>query len=160
MKIATIRYCFSTSLCVPAAFFIFLIMLLVIPVESVAQDAEIRPSREAAERLYSSGEYLEALLHYNLLIEKFPADPLYKYFAGVCLVKIEKEPIVATELLTEAIKKSSQIRNVPIDGWFYLGRAHQLSGSFSEAGSSYDLFREKVRKKEVKEYDVDRYISE
>ncbi len=154
------KYCFSASGKMHGMSLCIFIMLLVMSVGVVAQEPDTRPSRETAERFYTAGDFTNALIHYNLLKDKFPADPLYKYYAAVCMVKIEKDPGTASELLSEAIENNSQIRNIPPDGWFYLGRAYQLDGSYEEAGNAYDIFREKVRRKEAREYDVDRYISE
>ncbi|MCD4768646.1 MAG: hypothetical protein K8R35_00565 [Bacteroidales bacterium] len=159
-KRAGYKYCFSASDRMPGiSVFIFIIMLIM-PAGTTAQESDTKPSRETAERLYLAGDFTNALIHYSLLNDKFPADPLYKYYGAVCMVKIEKDPGIAANLLLEAIENSSQIRNVPPDGWFYLGRAYQLAGSFEKAGYAYDVFRDKVRRKEAREYDLDRYISE
>ncbi|MEZ4999664.1 MAG: tetratricopeptide repeat protein [Bacteroidales bacterium] len=135
-------------------------MLLAVSSCLVAQDGPTPPSRDRAIIFYSAGRWSDALEQFTALSARYPGDPLYRYYSGVCLVKLGQDPGRAASLLEEAIRKDSQLRPVPVDAAFYLGRAYQLAGRFTEAVSQYDIFRERARKKEVKELGVERYISE
>jgi len=125
-----------------------------------AQEAQFKPSKEMASELFSSGKYSEAIRHFSALSDDFPADPLYKYYTGVCMVMTGMDPIESSALLNRAMSESNRLRPVPEDVMFYLGRSYQQSGSFSEATGFYNRFKEKASKKEIRNLDVDRYLKE
>jgi tetratricopeptide (TPR) repeat protein len=127
---------------------------------ATAQEDSFIASKERASQLFLSGDYSGALNHYNSLSDKFPADPIYKYHSGVCLVLMSKDPLKSIGLLKEASDKSSSLRPVPVDNYFYLGRAYQQAGLFSEAIKSYNRFIENSKRKEVKEYGVENLIEQ
>jgi len=134
--------------------------ILFFPMSIAGQDDNFVPSGELSVRLFENGSYKEALRHFEVLIEKYPADPLYKYYAGACIVESGDNYDMAAELLQTALNESSSLRKVPVDGWYYRGRANQLSGNFEEAIISYDRFRDNVRRKEQKEYNIDALIEQ
>ncbi len=136
------------------------LILISLPVSIVGQDNNFVPSGELSLRLFQEGRYTEALQHFEALIEKYPADPLYKYYAGASIIETGGNYNRAADLLKAAITESSSIREVPVDGWYYRGRANQLAGNFDEAIFCYDRFRESVRKKELKAYNIDALIEE
>lgn len=125
-----------------------------------AQEVDFTPSKERASELFAALNYTEALRHYEALSEKFPADPLYKYYSGVCMVMTGEKPEVSSRLLGEACRLGSQLRPVPDDVRFYLGRSYQQSGRFSEAVQQYELFRENATRREIKNLNIDKYIDE
>ncbi len=135
-------------------------LIIVIPGELVGQEADFIPSGEISVRLFEDGRYLEALRHFEALMVKYPADPLYKYYAGACLVESGSNYDESAGLLKTALDESSSLRKVPVDAWYYRGRANQMAGNFEEAINCYDRFRESVRKKELKAYNIDLLIEQ
>jgi hypothetical protein len=125
-----------------------------------SQDQQSRPTRQAALDAFSKGNFELALIQFNELSLSYPRDPLYKYYCGVLLVKLEKDPVKAVTLLREALMGSAAIRAVPLDATFYLGRAQQLSGEFNEAIKSYNLYTEQAGKKTAKEILTPNYIEQ
>lgn len=86
---------------------IILVALLFTDFASVsAQAVSFTPSKETASGLYSSGNYSEALKHYSALSGNFPADPLYKYYSGVCMVMLEINPGISSGLLSDEIGRA------------------------------------------------------
>ncbi len=103
-------------------------------------------------------DYESALDNYNSLVNLYPADPLYKYFSGLCLVELERSPDDAVKMLSDAIKGSSAMRPVPPDAWLYLGRAYQQAGKFTSAIEQFDLYGEKVKRKVYRESGAETYM--
>ena len=66
----------------------------------------------------------------------------------------EQEPGEAINLLQEALQGTGELKTLPSDGLFYLGRAQQMSGKYSEATVSYNLYTDKVGKKTAREMGV------
>ncbi len=126
----------------------------------MAQDGAVRPSKNEALAAWENGDYALAYEHYNGLLLLYSRDPLYKYYTGACLVKMERDIPRAVTLLGSAINSSVNIKSVPDDVWFYYGRALQLNGSFVQAGEAYDSFARAAGRKVAAEYDVQSYIAQ
>ncbi|HUS86059.1 MAG TPA: hypothetical protein VMW76_02375 [Bacteroidales bacterium] len=124
------------------------------------QEVEFTPSRTDAIDSFGKGDYVTALEHFRGLCGLFPADPLYKYYSGVCMVELKSEPDEAALLLKNATANSSALRPVPENAWFYLGRAYHLGGRFREAINAYDRYKEGAKRKEIKELRVDELIKQ
>jgi len=125
-----------------------------------AQEARQKVTRQTAAEAYNKGLYESAYRQFLELLALYPRDPLYKYYCGICLVKLESEPEKAVEFLREAAEGSGNIKPVPADVWFWLGRAQQLSGMFGEALASYNRFSEAAGRKVAREMDVPEYIKQ
>ncbi|HOU95532.1 MAG TPA: hypothetical protein PLN06_02775 [Bacteroidales bacterium] len=125
-----------------------------------SQGSGDRPSMQSAIKVFNNGQYEQAYKQFLELLSIYPKDPLYKYYCGVCLVKLEKEPEKALNLLKEAAETSAAIKPVPSDVWFWLGRAQQLCGMFDEAVLSYNKFTELAGKKTAKEMNVPYFIKQ
>lgn len=117
-------------------------------------------SRQVAYNAFSEGDYEKALSEFASLLKAYPKDPVYKYYSGVCLVKMEREPVRASVLLKEAVEDDAYVKPVPVDGLFYLGRALQMSGKFGEAVRYFNLFGERAGKKKFREYEADVFIAQ
>jgi len=126
----------------------------------MAQDGVVRPSKSEALAAWESGDYALAYEHYNGLLLLYSRDPLYKYYTGACLVKMERDIPRAVTLLGSAINSSVNVKSVPDDVWFYYGRALHLSGSFAQAGEAYDSFARTAGRRLSAEYDVQSYIDQ
>ena len=125
-----------------------------------SSNAQQKPSRQAAIDAYSKGEYEKAFREFNLLLESYSKDPLYKYYMGVCLVKMDSYPENASAYLRDALNGSLDIKDIPDDAWFYLGRSQQMAGKYPDAIKSYNNYEVKVGKKKARESDISRYIQE
>jgi tetratricopeptide (TPR) repeat protein len=126
----------------------------------LAQNVPSGSSRKEAYDAFDSGDYLKAYGEFNNLLETYPKDPLYKYYSGACLVRLKKEPGKAAALLQDALSSSREIRRVPGDVWFYLGRSQQMSGQFQAAIRSFDRFTSEEGRKASRQYSVQGYIDE
>lgn len=119
------------------AAFIFLI-----PASGLASQGVQRPTRQSSLEAFSKGDYENAYSQFSELLVTYPGDPIYKYYSGVCLVKLGRDPGKAATLLRQAVQASATVRSIPSDAHFWLGRALQMSGRFTEAVASYNLFTE------------------
>jgi tetratricopeptide (TPR) repeat protein len=142
----------------------FILILIIFFFQSISyafsQGQQSKPTRQSAVDAFSKGNYELANIQFNELSAIFPKDPLYKYYCGVSLVKLERDPVKALALLKEARQGSAAIRTIPSDALFYLGRAQQQSGNFSEAIKSYNLYTEQVGKKIAKEILTPQFIQQ
>jgi hypothetical protein len=125
-----------------------------------SQNQQTKPTRLSALDAFSKGNFEVAFKQFSELSVGFPRDPLYKYYCGVCLVKLERDPVKASSLLKGAQQESAAIRTIPNDVTFYLGRALQMEGKFSEAISSFKKFTDLAGKKTAKEALTPQYIQQ
>ncbi len=119
-----------------------------------------KPTRQSSIEAFSDGKYEIAYSQFSELLKFYPKDPQYKYYSGVCLVKLNRHPDKASSLLQQAIQAAGVIKSLPSDVLFFLGRAQQLSGQFSEAINSYTKFGDSAGRKIAREYDVPTYIQQ
>jgi hypothetical protein len=119
-----------------------------------SQNVPAKPTRQSSLEAFSQGKYEKAYAEFRELLLTYAKDPLYKYYSGVCLVKLNRDPSEAAKLLQDAIQGAGNIKTLPSDGLFYLGRAQQMSGKFSDATESYKLYTGRVGKKISKEMGV------
>jgi tetratricopeptide (TPR) repeat protein len=120
----------------------------------------LQPSRQTAYSAFNKGDYEKAFREFNVLLQNYPKDPVYKYYCGVCLVKAERDPDRASDFLQESLNNQSELRSVPEDAWFYLGRSQQLTGKFTEAIRSYTVYEKNAGRKAAKDLKVADYIQE
>jgi hypothetical protein len=132
-----------------------LITAIEIPFNHIlSQSIQSKPTRQSSLEAFSLGNYEKAYSEFRELLITYTKDPLYKYYSGVCLVKLNRDPDEATKLLSDAVQSTGVIKTLPSDGLFYLGRAQQMSGKFSEAAGSYKSYTDLVGKKTAKEMRV------
>lgn len=138
----------------------FVLIATLVVTDLPAQGTPQKATRQTALISYSSGNYEQAYREFRVLMQNYTKDPLYKYYSGVCLVRLNSDPETAAGYLQEAVSGSLEIRPVPDDAWFYLGRAQQMSGRFNEAIISFDEFVAKAGKKDARGYNVSQFIHE
>ncbi len=119
-----------------------------------------KPSRQAAMDAFQKADYETAFREFSILLQNYSKDPLYKYYSGVCLVKMSRNPNDASGFLEDAINGSLDIKSIPDDAWFYLGRSQQMMGRFPDAIESYNNFENKAGRKIARSYGIDTYIQE
>ncbi|MFC2129684.1 hypothetical protein ACFLQX_02765 [Bacteroidota bacterium] len=91
--------------------------------------------KERALEKFDQEEYDLALYDYLILMDKFPRDPMYKYYCGVCMVELNLDFEEAVEML-----HFSSSRGVPMDVYFYLGEAYRKMYDFKKAKQYYLQF--------------------
>ncbi len=122
--------------------------------------AQSKPTRQSAIESYSSGDYEKAYIEFSELLKIYSKDPLYKYYSGVCLVRLNKKPEAAADLLSQALKGAAIVKTLPQDALFYLGRAQQLSGMFEDAALSFNQFSDQAGRKVSRELGVPEYLQQ
>jgi len=129
-------------------------------IDLYSQDEINKPSRQAAMDAFQKADYETAFREFSVLLQNYSKDPLYKYYSGVCLVKMSRNPNDASGFLEDAINGSLDIKSIPDDAWFYLGRSQQMMGRFPDAIESYKYFENKAGRKIARSYGIDTYIQE
>jgi len=125
-----------------------------------SQNAQNKPSRQSSFEAFSKGDYEKAYKEFSDLLLIYTKDPLYKYYSGVCLVKLQRDPAKAVNLIQQSLQGSSAVKVISSDAWFYLGRAQQMAGRFPEAIEAYNLYTEQTGKKVSREMGVPQYLQE
>jgi len=113
-----------------------------------------RATRQSAQDAFNRGDYKKAYNEFSELLEVYSRDPLYKYYASVCLIKLEQEPEQAEKLIKEAIENNTAARSIPSDAMFYFARALQMNGNFTEAIGLYQRFADQANRGTVREFRV------
>ena len=126
----------------------------------ISQNVPSKPSRQSSLDAFNKGNYEQAYKEFSDLLVLYPKDPLYKYYSGVCLVKLNKDPEKAVTLLQQAQQAASVVRTIPSDALYWLGRAQQLCGNYTEAILSYNVFSEQAGKKTARDLGVPDYIQQ
>jgi len=125
-----------------------------------AQSGQKKATRQSSFEAFSKGDYEKAYIEFSELLLVYTKDPLYKYYSGVCLVKLNSAPTKAVELIQQSLQGVSAVKSVSSDAWFYLGRARQMSGSYLDAVEAYNLYTEQAGKKLAREQGVPQYIQQ
>ncbi len=118
------------------------------------QEQNINELKKETLYWYNSGEYARAYSGYRTLLEKYPRDPQYHYYAGACLVKQNKDLPAAINHLSSAVKD-----NVPADAWYQLAIAYQREYRFDEARDAIEGFIERADRQEMKAVDTDLFLA-
>ena len=143
---------------------IFLFLLIIFISEPFndlfSQNIQVKPTRQSSFEAFSKGNYEQAYKEFSELLLTYSKDPLYKYYSGVCLLKLNRKPGEAATLLNEALQGAGVLKTLPSDLLFYLGRAMQMSGKFPEAIRSYNAYTEQVGKKASRELGVAEFIAQ
>jgi tetratricopeptide (TPR) repeat protein len=124
-----------------------------------SQKLQGKPTRQSSLEAFSKGDWEQAYKEFNELLVTYPKDPLYKYYSGVCLINLNRDPGEAVSRLKQALETAA-IRALPSDAQFYLGRAQQMNGKYSEAVESYNSFIDQAGKKMAREYRVSEFIQQ
>jgi tetratricopeptide (TPR) repeat protein len=143
--------------------FVFFLILAVTSIPGYnlhSRTIQQKPLRQTALENFEAGSYEQAYKDYSTLLQNFPKDPQYKYYSGLCLINLKREPVRAMSLLQEAVNESTDIRKVSDDAWFYLGRSQQMAGRFSEAIRSYEHFSDLAGKKVARDLKVSEFLQE
>ncbi len=135
--------------------YLFIIVFLLInnfsfPQELSEGELEVKDN---AYEYFENKNFHEALPLFSQLLSLYPKNPEYNYFFGVCLIQLNKETEKAVKYLEFACKK-----NVNPDVYFFLAKAYHLNYRFDDAIKYYNMFKEKGKKSQVKEYQPDRQI--
>lgn len=142
------------------AFILVILSFIMTGSNLFSQNLQPKPSRQSSLEAFSKGDYEKAYNEFSELLVLYPKDPLYKYYSGVCLIKLTRDPDKAISLLNQAQQGAAVVRTIPTDAIFWLGRAQQQSGDFASAQESYNLFTDQAGKKAAKELDVPGFIQQ
>ena len=140
--------------------FCFLAVVELLSDSLFSQIVQTKPSRQSSFEAFSKGNYEKAYTEFRELLLTYTKDPLYKYYSGVCLVKLNRDPHEAIDLLEQALRGAGSVKTLPTDGLFYLGRAQQMAGKYAEAMGSYNLYMDNVGKKTSKVMGVPEFLQQ
>ncbi|MEX0982984.1 MAG: SPOR domain-containing protein [Bacteroidales bacterium] len=103
---------------------------------------------------FNNEAYAAAESDFLKLIAQFPMDPMYRYYAGICKVGLNRDLNQAVELLHFASS-----RGVPPDVFYYLGEAHRKLYDFERARKSFVEFDRAASRKMAREKNTKLLIS-
>jgi tetratricopeptide (TPR) repeat protein len=125
-----------------------------------SQNVQGRVTRQTAVESFTKGNYDEAFKEFSELLQIYSKDPLYKYYSAVCLIKMNKRSQDAVALLKQALQGAAIVKTLPPDALFYLGRAQQMSGNYTEALESFNSYTDQFGKKAAREQNVPEFIKQ
>lgn len=131
---------------------IFLIILSV-NTSVLSQSEEIK--REALKN-FKTGNYDKAFDTFNKLINNYPQQPDYNYYNARCIFELNKVQLFDYALQCFEI---AAVYGKYYDAWFYTGRIHHIKNNYPEAIKAYKKFAERSNKKQIKQFELDNYIS-
>ncbi len=102
---------------------------------------EEKKKPEQALAAFKNNDYEKALELYSSLLKNDPADPFMNYYYGVCLLSLDKNKAKAINSLLIA----SSVKEVPVDVYFYLGKAYHLSYLFQDAIKAFEQYRGRIK---------------
>ena len=137
-------YCFTIS---------FILFFFTLNAQEQSGSSELNELKTAYINL-KQGNYFDAYNYFKQMLEMYPKDPTYNYYAGICLLHIDHHPEKALRALRYA-----STQDVPDDVYFYLGLAYHRNYQFKEALENYSWFQEKANKKQINDYNLENYIS-
>ena len=122
---------------------IAIILLFSFQINSYNQNHLADP--DIALEKFNNRDYSSAYLDYTHLLENYPKDAYYNYYAGVCLYYLNYSNKEAVEYLSVATRY-----DVPEDVYFYLGRLHHIAFRFDEAIEFYEKYNSLAGKKAIR----------
>ena len=125
-----------------------------------AQNNSARPSRQSSFEAFSKGNYEQAYKEFRELLLTYSKDPLYKYYSGVCLVKLNRDPAEAESLLTQALQSAAVIKTLPSDALFFLAGHNRWAESSLKLSVSYNRCTEQIGKKAARELSIPDFIQQ
>lgn len=134
-----------------------LFLLLILPLDlamAQVQEHELPRMKNQAMEAFTEGDFESAQAYFNQLSQRYPKDPDYRYYNGICLVKMKRDLAKAIELLYFASS-----RGVPADVNYYLGEAYRLNYDFDNAEKQYRIFEDKATRSDAREKDVKSLIA-
>lgn len=102
---------------------------------------EEKKKPEEALAAFKADDYEKALELYSGLLKNDLGDPFVNYYYGICLLKLDKNKAKAINSLLIA----AAVAEVPVDVFFYLGKAYHLSYLFQDAMKAFEIYRGKVK---------------
>ena len=140
----------------------FLLMMSVSSAGSClfSQDNQQKPTRQSSRDAFSKGNYEQAYMGFSELLKIYTKDPLYKYYCGACLVELKRSPSEALKWMEQALQTATVVKPLPEDARFYLGRAEQMSGKYSAAIKSFNLYTGEAGKKASRGKGVEELIKQ
>jgi tetratricopeptide (TPR) repeat protein len=109
---------------------------------------ELPALKERALGNFEKGAYAAAEPDFMTLVRQFSGDPLYRYYAGICKVELNKDLEEAAELLFFA-----STRGVSPDVFYYLGEAYRKMYDFERAKRYYVEFDRAAPRRMTREKD-------
>ena len=122
-------------------------LIEVFPQQSIALNSD---NKEIALKYFTNGLYEKALPYYAEFLKKFPKDPDYSYYYGVCLLETGK--------IAESINilRYASTQEVSANVYYYLGKAYHYDYQFLRAIQFYKRYQFNADITKEKEKDIER----
>lgn len=119
---------------------IYLVFWLILVGVGLTRGQEKVSKQEIIHKM-KDGLYSAAFPLLEAQYSKFPKDPDYIYYTGMCRVQVSENIPGAIDLLKEATQL-----NIYKESWFYLGKAYLLNFQFEDAQEAFGRFNDKAGK--------------
>jgi len=109
--------------------------------------------KKLAADLYKSENFRGALDHYQRLVNYDPTNVDYNYRLGMCYLYTNYDKTQATQYFV----KAADMKDVPKDVYYHMGRALLISGLFDEAIDAFDKYKSVNKGQVNSKYNVDQF---
>jgi len=112
-------------------------------------------SAKEALALFKEGNYTEAEVAYEQILQRYDREAKYNYYYGICLIQNNND-------LSQAVKrlKYAALKGVSRDAYYYLGRAYQLTYRFDDAINQYNRFLKYASSSDIRNDKAELYIAQ
>jgi hypothetical protein len=129
------------------AFFSFSLLVIAVLVNAQTDGKSTQELKLSAAEDVKAGNYESAYEKYVVLINRYPKDGLFNYYAGVCLYEAKKDIVQSLNYLNAAAGKST----VPPDVFYYLGLAFRKNYQFQESKTAFSRYAQAASKSEIRD---------
>lgn len=139
--------------------YILLISILLISIWGFSQDPIKSKLTAEEELLYQrsltaveNNDFSSAHRMFSQLLSLYPQEPVFKYHFAICMIQLRQDFRRAINYLEDAANHGLH------KSFFYIGNAYHYLYDFNRAINYYERFKTSASSREIRSYDVDRYI--
>ena len=133
--------------------FIFCLLMLIFNAATQELSEQDKETYNSGVFHFEKNDFQNGLSYFRELINKYPRDPVFNYFSGVSMTELNIDLETAVRQLQLA-----SVGKVPVNVYFFLGKAHHIRGEYEDALSQYQKFIELGERLEIREKEVDKLI--
>lgn len=103
---------------------------------------------------FNEGNYQNAMVKYESLLNRYPKDGNFHYYYGVSLLRLNRD----FEKSAKSLEYATTRPGVPTDALYYLGQVYLKSYRFSLARSNFEKYSKSASRQELRALDPSRKI--
>ncbi len=109
-------------------------------------------NKEKIDELINEGNFEDAIMIGNQMLEELPDDPILNFKIGYCYLNTILKKSMATSYLKKSVdsfKNSNSQNSLAIEARFYLGKSFHKNSEFEQAIDIFDELKAEIKNKEM-----------